>query len=170
MNRAIIRRFVGVLLCVVLVSTGTFADETLDVVIAEKEKTLRLAERMESYGYYKSALHYYKILELQTNLSEVERKDVELKIKWIERKIEKKYSGNKLPDLDEMLHVKKVKTKPKEEVSLTRPETYPSTRIDKKKWFIGAVVVIGIGLIAYSVDKNLRKKEEKEPGSIRVEF
>lgn len=167
MNRAIASRLFSCLLCILLVLPSSIADqlktEKLEVqIVSQNEKTKKLAERMESYGYYKSALHYYKMLEQQTKLSDEERAEVENKIKAVRKKLEQKYAKNNLPDLDEMLHVENVKSKPSEEVSLTRPEAFPKTRINKKKWFIGAAIVIGVSIIAYAVNRNLRKKKSSE--------
>lgn len=169
MNRAIIKRLFSFFLCTLLVLPSSFAESLKVEVVSQNEKTKKLAERMESYGYYKSALHYYKMLEQQTNLSPEERLEVENKIKEVQQKLEQKYAKNNLPDLDEMLHVETVTTKPVEEVSLARPETFPKTRINKKKWIIGTAIVIGIGIIAYAVNRNLRKKKSSD-SSIGVSF
>jgi ACT domain-containing protein len=169
MNRAIIDRLFSFLLCILLVLPSSFAESLKVEVVSQNEKTVKLAERMESYGYYKSALHYYKMLEQQTNLSIEERAEVENKIKAVQQKLDNKYAKNNLPDLDEMLHVENVATEPAEQVSLVRPESFPKTRINKKKWFIGAAIVIGVGIIAYAVNRNLRKKKSNE-STVVVEF
>lgn len=157
-SRAVYHKYLSGLLSVMLVLTCIQA-ENLDVsVVTSQEKSLRLAERMESYGYFKSALHYYKLVQLEPNLSKEERKRINLKIEMIQSKFSKKNPVVTLPDLDEMLHVNTVATAVTEKVSRERPESFPKTRINKKKWFIGSLIVIGVGVIAYTVNKNLRKK------------
>ena len=133
MSRAITRHIISLCLCFLLVCSNIAAENLDIVVVTQNEKTKRLAERMESYGYFKSALHYYKMLQQQTDLSESERKEVEQKISEVQHKLDKKYAKNNLPDLDEMLHIETVATKPLEEETEERPETFPKTRINKKK-------------------------------------
>jgi len=154
-----------------LVTSCLAAEVKVDSQVSEVSKTKLLAERMESYGYYKSALHYYKLLQLETSLSVEERKVIELKIEEVNQRLEKKYAKNNLPDLDEMLHVETVSKTSLEQLSLEKPEAFPKTRIDKKKWLIGTLIVVGVGVIAYAVNQNLRKKDDQSPTTtIQVGF
>ena len=62
----IISCFLSVMLCLACLQAEQSKVSVVDG--QSKDKTLKLAERMESYGYYKSALHYYKLVRLEPKL------------------------------------------------------------------------------------------------------
>jgi hypothetical protein len=145
------------------------------------QRDLELAERLESYNYDKSALHYLKkIYRTSTDLNTEQLEQLNSHIESLEAKISLATPQHALPDLEVMLHFDapaKVNNSDTDldKVSLVdakalRPDNFPSTRIDKKKWIIRGLIAVGVGVVAYKVHEHLNKEDPPQPNTVVIEF
>lgn len=148
---------------------------------AEVQKDLELADRLESYRYDKSALYYLKrVYRTTPNLTPTQLALLDEQIQMIEKRIGDAVPTKPLPNLEVMMHFDPPTKAPTgdldlDKVSTTenqalRPENFPSTRIDKKKWVIRTLIAVGIGVVAYKIIDNSNRKKPPEPNSVVIEF
>lgn len=149
-------------------NTGV-AEETIAAVSHDQEEILRLAERLDQFGYHKSALHYYKILQRNPNLDSEMRSRVEASVTDLEKEVGSLPKTKVLPEMEAFPQMKIEESLEdlSEQQKKLHPHDFPHTRINKKKWILTAVAIVGISIVAYRVNKNLRKKPTN---SIQVEF
>ena len=160
-------RLLSALLPALLACTSLHAE-----LSSEHQEKLQLARRLDNYGYHQSALHYYKMVERNASLNEQERKDLVQEITAVEKKMATKKispADANLPELDDFPQIKiseSFKAKTHADAPLD-PREFPATRINKKKWILSSLAIIGVSIIAYKVNKQMHKK----PGNqIEVTF
>jgi hypothetical protein len=171
-------------LCLCLQNLGFAGDweavkQTFSVGV---QREVALAERLESYGYQKSALHYYQKIYRTAELGEDQLLLLSEQIDRLRLMVAKPEEKKSLPDLEVMLHfdgpqvidskdeLGKASEVTLENSEVLRPQEFPSNRINKKKWILGTLAVIGVSLVAYKVTKHLRKKPAPTPNTIVIEF
>jgi hypothetical protein len=146
------------------------------------KRDVALAERLESYGYQRSALHYYQKIYRTAELGEDQLLLLSNQIERIGQLVSQTEKTKELPDLEVMLHFDgqtvvgpdNMLGKPSEVTiqnsDILRPQEFPSNRINKKKWILGTLAVIGVSLVAYKVTKHLRQKNPSAPNTVVIEF
>lgn len=148
----------------VSISTG-LANESV-----EPQKLLNLAENMEDFGYNRSAKHYYKQVYKHPKTTSQQRKTLEIKILEIDEKIKKASPTQQLPNLTNISHYN---TKPTPSYNTTGvlnkvtpstntyPNEFPKSRVNKTKWIITTVAIIGLGLIIHKQISDEHKHVEQ---------
>lgn len=145
------------------------------------QRDVALAERLEAYGYGKSALHYYQKIYRTAELGEDQLLSLDEQIKRLEALVYATEKTKELPDLEVMLHFDKATPSSVDDLGrasqvtmenseVLRPQEFPSNRINKKKWILSTLAVIGVSLVAYKVTKHLRQKNPPTPNTIVIEF
>jgi hypothetical protein len=154
------------------------ADDQKRVFSPEIEKTMDLVGQLEDHGYDRSAVHYLKKALRTSVLKSEERELLEEKLSAAQKRMSR-LEPKVLPDLEVMLHFERptveIKNKnldPLEKLTDTTPDprSYPSNRINKKKWFWVTVAVVATGAVAYKVTKHLRQKNPSPPNSVTIQF
>jgi hypothetical protein len=172
----------GFILCVIFIlNQDTSYSETKQIDQNPAEQ-LKLAKNMEDFGYLKSAEHYYKLAYKNPTLDKKTRKELEQTMAKLKVKIEKHRAKRKpLKSLENLPHFKNTHHKNNTTSGITKPvvtvadgvksQEFPSPRINKKKWFLATVAIIGIGLIINKKIKDNKKTEDNTvPNEITIGF
>ena len=176
--------FVGALICLfttLWAETKTNWKEARTSFPAEVQKDLELSDRLESYRYDKSALYYLKkVYRTGASLTPSQLQLLDEQIQMLEKRIGESVPARPLPDLEVMVHFnapEKTNTGDVDldKVSMTdteklRPENFPSTHIDKKKWLIRTLIVVGVSFVAYKIIENNQHPKTEEPNSVTITF
>lgn len=168
-------------LCSSVLQAGDWASVKSTLTL-ELQREVELAEKLEGYGYGRSALHYYKKIYRTADLSSAQLIQFEEKMSALEDRLKQKNPPNpKLPDLEVMLHSEQLVALPdldphyasEKTMSNTdrvRPQEFPSNRINKKKWLMTTLAIVGVSWVAYKVNRHLRKKNPPPPNVIEISF
>ena len=144
----------------------------------EIEKTMELVNQLEDHGYDRSAIHYLKEILRNENLKIGERQFLEARLGKAKARMSQAET-KVLPNLEVMIHfdrpapsLQNNEVTIEEKLADTTPEphSFPSNRINKKKWFLVATAVVVTGVIAYKVTKHLRPKNGRPPNMVTIRF
>lgn len=163
-------RFILLIVCVLYFpNIAKVYSENLDHQ-QQSQKLFQLAKRLEKFGYYNSAQHYYQILYRDPKVEKSMRDLIEKRLVALNTELNKKEKKS-LPDLEDFSHFK-VKNKVEKAIQDKNiaSHEFPSPRINKKKWLIRTLVVAGVGFVAYRVNRHLRRKEPPTPNQVQVGF
>ncbi|MBF0196221.1 MAG: hypothetical protein HQL32_00855 [Planctomycetes bacterium] len=143
--------------------------------ISEQERLYSLAKRLENFGYYSSAEHYYKILARDDSTTKKMRETISNKLEILkQKKLKKRKEEHRLPDLDAIPHFNVSKSLLSSNVKNTEspipPKEFASSRINKKKWIVSTLITVAVGYTAYRLHKHFTKPEPPVPNSITIKF
>ena len=145
------------------------------------QELLKLAKNMEDFGYLKSAQHYYRLAYKNPSITKETRLQLDKTLKQLDNKIKNNNKLRKpLANLENLPHYKNVGNKQYSTTGITNKtisasnetsKEFPSPRINKKKWFLTSLAIIGVALVINKkIQDNKKTVDNTIPNSITIGF
>jgi hypothetical protein len=145
------------------------------------EELIKLAKNMEDFGYLKSAEHYYRLAYRNPTINQETRKQLDKTLNQLTIKIKHNTHIKKpLANLENLPHFKTNSNKKYTTSGITKrvvsasnetSNEFPSPRINKKRWFLASLAIVGIALVINKkIQDDKKTVDNSTPNSIVIGF